>query len=183
MNIKIIFKVLLFTLLFSSMMSCKENKVEPKTLRDTLNLETAPDQTSWDNDVLFIDSSFTKARLKAKRGRVYEKRMQTVLDGGLYVEFYSKWTKKRMSHLTADTAEINDRTKDMLARGNVIVISDSSNTKVETSLLHWNNQTQMFYSTEFVKVTSPKEVIQGYGFESDQNLVNYKIFRVSGERK
>ncbi len=176
-------KILLVILILLCLLSCKENKVEPKTLRDTVNLETAPDQTSWDNDVIFVDSSFTKARLKAKRARVYEKRMQTVLDGGVYVEFYSRWTNKRTSHLTADMAEINDRTKDMLARGNVVVISDSSQTKVETQLLNWNNKTQMFYSTEFVKVTSPKEIIQGYGFESDQNLDNYKIFRVSGERK
>ncbi|OGU15319.1 MAG: LPS export ABC transporter periplasmic protein LptC [Ignavibacteria bacterium GWB2_35_12] len=163
--------------------SCEQNKVVPKHSKDTINIETAPDQVSWDNEVLFVDSSYTKSKLKAKKAMIFRKRMQTVLEGGLYAEFYSRYTKKRMSYLTADKAEIDDRTKNMLARGNVVVVSDSSKTKVETQLLHWNNKTQMFYSSEFVKVTSPNEIIQGYGFESDQDLVNYKIFRVSGERK
>ncbi|TAL69711.1 MAG: LPS export ABC transporter periplasmic protein LptC [Bacteroidetes bacterium] len=163
--------------------SCEQNKVVPKQINDTINVETTPDQLSWDNEVLFVDSSYTKAKLTAKKAMVFQKRMQTILEGGLYVEFYSRYTKKRMSYLTADKAEIDDRTKNMLARGNVVVFSDSSNTKVETQLLHWNNKTQMFYSSEFVKVTSPKEIIQGYGFESDQDLTNYKIFRVSGERR
>ncbi|MBI5324508.1 MAG: LPS export ABC transporter periplasmic protein LptC [Ignavibacteriae bacterium] len=163
--------------------SCEEGKVVPRQTSDTINIETTPDQVSWDNEVLFVDSSYTKAKLKAKKAMVFQKRMQTILEGGLYVEFYSRYTKKRMSYLTADKAEIDDRTKNMLARGNVIVYSDSSKTKVQTQILHWNNKSQMFYSSEFVKVTSPKEIIQGYGFESDQDLIYYKIFRVSGERR
>lgn len=179
--LKYIIPIYIISILF--ICSCEQSKVVPKQLKDTINIETAPDQVSWDNEVLFIDSSYTKAKLKAKKAMIFQKRMQTILEGGLYSEFYSRYTKKRISYLTADKAEIDDRTKNMLASGNVVVVSDSSKTKVETQLLHWNNKTQMFYSSEFVKVTSPKEIIQGYGFESDQDLVNYKIFRVSGERK
>jgi hypothetical protein len=47
----------------------------------------------------------------------------------------------------------------------------------------WDNGSQKLYSTEFVTITSPNEKIQGYGFESDQNLTNYKIFKVSGVKK
>jgi len=71
----------------------------------------------------------------------------------------------------------------MHAYGHVVAINDSARTRMETSILFSNNKTEKFYSTEFVKVVSPKERIQGYGFESDQNLNNYKIFRVSGEQK
>jgi len=34
-----------------------------------------------------------------------------------------------------------------------------------------------------VRITSPDEKLQGYGFESDLNLTNYKIYKVSGETK
>ena len=85
--------------------------------------------------------------------------------------------------MSCDSAEIDDRTKNMLAKGNVLVWSDSSRTKLETSVLHWDNKTQLFYSTEFVTIDSPEEKIQGYGFESDQNLKYYRIFKVSGEQK
>ena len=35
----------------------------------------------------------------------------------------------------------------------------------------------------FVKIVSPKETIEGIGFESDRDLTNYRIFNVSGEAK
>jgi hypothetical protein len=39
---------------------------------------------------------------------------------------------------------------------------------------------QQILSDEFVRITSPKEQLQGRGFESDQNLRNYKVFHVTG---
>jgi LPS export ABC transporter protein LptC len=160
--------------------SVKENH---ETTNKTAPTSDNPDQISRNIKVLFIDSSFTKAILRAKRARIYQERMETLLDSGLSVEFMSRQSGKRISHLTADYAKIDDRTKNMFARGNVVVISDSSQRKLVTSQLAWNNATQRFYSTEFVEISSPQERIQGYGFESDSQLNNYKISRVSGEQK
>lgn len=174
--------ILLFLLIVAAV-SCDEGKVIPKKKNISHDLETQPDQISYNTEVVFVDSTFTKAILKAKRARVYQARLETLLDGGIHVQFFKRHSGKKVSYLTADSARIDDRTKNMLAGGHVIVISDSTNTKVETSLLEWDNTTQKLYSTEFVRVTSPSETIQGYGFESDQSLSNYKIFRVSGEQR
>ncbi|ROL61227.1 LPS export ABC transporter periplasmic protein LptC [Bacteroidetes/Chlorobi group bacterium ChocPot_Mid] len=164
-------------------LGCDEDKVIPKKNIDIINLETQPDQISYKTEVTFVDSNFTKAILKAERARVYQSRMETLLDGGVYVQFFKRYSTGKVSYLTSDSARIDDRTKNMMAGGHVVVISDSTNTKLETSLLEWDNITQKLYSTEFVRVTSPSETIQGYGFESDQSLSNYKIFRVSGQQK
>jgi len=174
---------LLLLLLLIIISSCDEGKVIPKKKNISHNLETQPDQISYNTEVFFVDSAFTKAILKAKRARVYQARYETLLDGGINVQFFKRHSIKKVSYLTADSARIDDRTKNMLAGGHVIVISDSTSTKLETSLLEWDNATQKLYSTEFVRVTSPSETIQGYGFESDQSLSNYKIFRVSGEQR
>lgn len=139
-----------------------------------------PDQSGTDIQVLFNDSGYTKALLKAKKARVYQDNQETFLDDDLNVDFYSKETGARVSNLTADSARIDDVTKNMLARGGVVVISDSTGNKLETEVLEWNNSTQKIYSNEFVKITTKNEIITGYGFESDQNLDNYKINRVSG---
>jgi LPS export ABC transporter protein LptC len=172
-----------FLLLLLIIVSCSENKATPtKKVNNSSDIENA-DLVSWNIDVLFIDSSYTKAILKAKRARIYNERMETLLDSGLVLDFFSKITNKRISNLIADSAKIDDKTKDMIAKGNVIVVADSSQTKLETSLLLWNNKTQKLYSTEFVKITSPGQNLQGYGFESDLNLDHYKIFKVSGDQK
>jgi LPS export ABC transporter protein LptC len=162
--------------------SCEEGEKLAVSQLDDAS-ETLPDQISWDVTVDFIDSSFKKAVLTARKALIYEKRKETVLDSGLKVVFFSSKTGKRASVLTADSAKIDDITKDMMAMGNVIVISDSNQTKLETELLMWKNRDEKLYSTEFVRITSPDEKLQGYGFESDLNLTNYKIFKVSGETK
>lgn len=139
-----------------------------------------PDQSGNKIKVIFADSAYTKAILRAEKGRVYQDNQETFLDNGLIVEFFSKESKMRISILTADSARIDDATKNMLARGNVVVISDSTGNKLETSVLEWNNSTQKIYSNEYVKITTRNEIITGYGFVSDQNLDNYKINKVSG---
>ena len=43
----------------------------------------------------------------------------------------------------------------------------------------WRNRDRKIVSDKFVKVISPKEVIEGYGFESDQSLKNYIIYNIT----
>ena len=176
-----IFFLLIFLGLY--LQSCDNPQEETAKRIDTLITGITPDQTGWDVTVHFLDSSFTKAILKAGRTRIFQKRYETILDEGLEVEFFSEKTNKRVSKLTADSAIVDDRTKNIVAKGHVVIVADSSGTKLETSVLHWNNKTQKLYSTEFVRITTKNETLEGWGFESDQNLNNYKIFKVSGIKR
>jgi LPS export ABC transporter protein LptC len=151
-------------------------KISPEELQ-------LPDQLATNIVVDFIDTSFLKARLWAKTGKVFYSRGETELVDSIRVEFYSKSTGRRASILTADSAKINDRTKDMYAFGRVIVVSDSPKTILRTSLLEWKNRAQKIYSNEYVEIIRPDEEIRGYGFESDVNLTNYRIYKVSGVKK
>lgn len=172
-----VFLSISFVLVFAG---CNEKQETKKSDKDTLNYAIQPDQTGWNVEVFFIDSSFTKAVLHAKRTRVFSQRLETLMDGGLQVDFLSKQTQKRVSVLTSDSARIDDKTKDMIASGHVVVVGDSSKARLETSILYWNNKTQKLFTTAFVKIIRPNETLQGYGLESDQYLINYKIFKVSG---
>ncbi|MDT3738345.1 MAG: LPS export ABC transporter periplasmic protein LptC [Candidatus Kapabacteria bacterium] len=166
--------------LFLFMASCIEWDSKIAMPIDSAFVFREPDQSGTDVEVIFADSGYTKAILKAKKGRVYQDNQETFLDDGMTVDFFSKFNNERISHLKADSARIDDVTKNMLARGNVVVISDSIGNRLETSVLEWNNSTQKIYSNEFVKITTKSEIITGYGFVSDQNLDNYKINKVSG---
>lgn len=161
--------------------SCNESDSKQTDLIRIKNDEA--DQTGWNVEVSFLDSSVTKAILHARRTRVYNTRMETLLDSGVKVDFLSRYSGRILSTLTSDSARVDDRTKDMLASGHVVVLGDSTKTTLETTRLHWNNKTQKLYTTEYVKITSPKETIMGYGLESDQSLANYKIFKVSGVQR
>lgn len=140
----------------------------------------APLHLSFNVRVLFKDSTLTKAVLTAGEARVYEDRRQTLLGKHVHIEFFDKETQRRVAELDSDSAEIDDRTKNMVAIGNVKVWSDSSRTQLTTTRLLWDDKTQRISTNEIVHIVSPRETIDGKGLESDQFLTSYKIFNVRG---
>jgi len=86
------------------------------------------------------------------------------------------------SKMTSRRGKVNDETQDLEATGKVVIVSDSGTT-VRTEKIFWDNATQKIHSDAFVEITSPREVLRGYGFESDQDLKNYKVFRVTGQAR
>ncbi|MBE2188117.1 MAG: LPS export ABC transporter periplasmic protein LptC [Desulfobulbaceae bacterium] len=178
----LIFLLFNIVLIFSSCDIDFEDKQTEVGKSKAAIIHDKPDQIAYDIEVLFVDSSFTKAILKARKARIYNERYETFLDSGMQVTFFER-NSPETSILTADSARIDDRTKNMLARGNVIVVAESKGRRLETQLLEWDNMRQKIYTTEFVTISTPTEIINGYGFESDPNLNEYKINRVSGIQK
>jgi len=179
-RLSVIFKLIFIIALSFTNYACDELDSRIAKPLDSMFVFKEPDQSGSNIEVIFADSGYTKAILNSAKGRIYQENQETFLDNGIKVDFFSKETKQRISRLIADSARIDDLTKNMLARGNVVVVSDSTGNRLETSVLEWNNTTQKIYSNEFVKISTKSEIITGYGFESDQNLDNYKINRVSG---
>ncbi len=142
------------------------------------NPEVMPDQTGRDVKVVFADSSVIKAVLYAGIAEIYNKRKETLLDSNVKVEFYKNGNN--VSTLTSKKAKIDDRTKNMLAMGDVVVVSHEAPRTLKTEVLEWDEVKQRIYSTEFVEITTEREIIKGYGFESDPNLTDYKLHKVSG---
>lgn len=147
--------------------------------------EGQPAHISYNVRVRFTDSIRTKAILQSAVARLWEDRQETTLGDTVIVDFFSATSGRRMARLTADSAIIDDRTKNMVAIGNVVVWSDSSRTSLSTTRLVWDNSRERFSTTEYVRIVSPKETIEGEGFESDQYLTSYRIFkfRVRGEQR
>jgi LPS export ABC transporter protein LptC len=138
-----------------------------------------PDQESWNSKVIFSDSGRTRAILKATHISQYEARRETLLDSGVTVDFFDG-DGAHTAVLTSRRGRVNDETRDLEAFENVVFRSDSG-TVVKTEYLLWENAQKKIRGDKFVTIDSPKEHLEGYGFEADQNLKNYVIFRVSGQ--
>jgi LPS export ABC transporter protein LptC len=136
--------------------------------------------TSYEITVRFQDSSRTRAVLKAGKAIAHEDRKQTLLGGGVNVVFHDRKSGLPAAWLDADSAMVDDRTKDMTAFGNVHVRSDSSRTTLDTPQLVWDQKSERIRTSERVRITTPTEVIDGVGLVSDQLLTDYKIFNVRG---
>jgi len=171
--IKQILPALVLTLLIS-IISCDDKFTPNNTGQNTQDI---PSQESWNSTVIFSDSGMTKAVLKAGHISVYTNKGYTLIDSGAVVDFYKDTTV--VSTLTGKRGKIDDKTKDIEIYDSVTVVNNEGS-ELKTQVLLWNNKTQRVSSNEFVKIKTPSETIEGIGFESDQNLKNYKIFKVSG---
>ena len=172
-------KTILFVFLFVCVFVACQNPENAKPTVVAFEQEELPDQICFDLTIAFVDSSTTKAIVQARRARVFNDSNLTFLDSGVFVQFFDE-NGVKTGTLTAEKVKIDDITKDMFATGKVVAISNNSNTKLETEELDWINNTRKIYSNVFVRITTTTEIIRGYGLESDDQLSNYSIFKVTG---
>jgi LPS export ABC transporter protein LptC len=161
----------------AAFVSCGSNKVAPPKTNIT-NPDSIPTQESFSTTVTFSDSGIVRAILKAGRIRQYAKFNYTLIDSGAQVDFFKAGVYS--STLTGKRGKILDNTKDVEVYDSVKVVS-TDGAQLTTNKLYWVNKTQKIKTDEFVHIKTKNDDIQGYGFESDQNLKNYVIYKVSGE--
>lgn len=164
------------------LLSCEDIQQDKQVLlKDTIDPLLIPTHEIWDFSMAFTDSTRTRAILKSGKARVFETRNETLLDSGVYVQFMNA-ASKPAGFMTSASASINEITRDMLAKGNVYVQSDSTNTILKTETLMWKEESRQFYTKDKIHIQTPTEIIDGYGMESDIWLKNYRIFKVSGTK-
>jgi LPS export ABC transporter protein LptC len=156
---------------------CGSDKIQPPK-SDIISSDSIPTQESFNSSVTFSDSGKVKAILYAGRIRVYSKFNYTLIDSGAKVDFYKNGVYS--STLIGKRGKIYDMTKDVEVYDSVKLVSEEGST-LNTKKLYWTNKTQKINSDEFVHITTKTDDIQGFGFEADQNLKNYVIYKVSGE--
>jgi LPS export ABC transporter protein LptC len=166
-----------FTALIFISTGCGSDKIQPPKT-DFISSDSIPAQQSFNSEVTFSDSGKVKAILYAGRIRVYSKFNYTLVDSGAKVDFYKAGVYN--STLTGKRGKIFDASKDVEVYDSVKLVSQDGSVLTTNKLL-WVNKTQKIKSDEFVHITTKTDDIQGYGFEADQNLKNYVIYKVSGE--
>ena len=154
---------------------CNETKLKPK-IDLTVTSGELPDQESKNATITFTEEGHLRAILYADNIKVLGYKNEKLLEN-LRIDFYDE-EEIRTSVLTSLKGKIDDNTQDMYAIDSVVAISDSGVT-ITTDELIWKNKTKKIVSDKFVRIVSENEVIEGYGFESDQNLTNYTIFDIT----
>jgi len=155
-----------------------EDKTQP-SVTSTVDSRTLPQQESWNSTIVVSDSGRINAIIEAGYIRVSELSRQTQMSNGVKVRFFNR-DGMESSLLTSEEGSVDELTNNLEARKNVVVVSSDSS-KMITEKLYWDNQRQLIHTPEYVQITSAKDRLQGHGFESDQSLKHYRIFRVTGQ--
>jgi len=133
-----------------------------------------PDQEVGDFAVTETDEGRLEWKMYAKSAAIFNAR-NAIVARGVRIDFFGD-EDKRTSTLTAREGEMNQRTRDMVARGSV-VLQTTEGTRMSTEQLKFLNKQQRIVSDEFVRVERGGDVLTGYGFESDPDLEHFEFKR------
>jgi len=173
MVIKNLLYIVTFIMIFTS---CESQKIKPKIQLELEN-KNYPVQESWNSKIVFSEEGKLKAILYSKNIKVFESPREKLIDG-LKVDFFDE-NELKTSWLSSKRGRIDDITENMYAYENVVAKNDSSNVVLKTEELMWRKSDKKIITNKFVTITSPEEIIEGYGMESDQHLKNYKVFDIT----
>lgn len=135
-----------------------------------------PDQEVSDFAVTETDGGKPQWRLFARYAATYTAR-NLVTARAIRVDFFDDQAQ-RTSTLTAREGDLNQRTRNMTARGNV-VLQTTEGTRLSSQELRFLNRENRIVvpDDQLVRVERGNDVLTGYGFESDPNLTHYEFKR------
>jgi LPS export ABC transporter protein LptC len=134
--------------------------------------EKLPDQEVTEFSLTETVGGVKSWTLFAERAEVFEAEGYSKVYG-VRILFYDN-KGEVTSVLTSQRGRVDDKSKDLQAFGDVLVETSDSVT-LRTRSLHWDNRRAKIWSDEFVTVTREREVVTGYGFDSDPDLRNAQI--------
>ena len=156
-----------------------------KTVMDSvaLDVQTLPLMHSEVVSSLISDFGVTRYRLAAKVWDVYDSPQPQdsywYFPKGIYVEKFDSVFEVEGS-IESDTAYYYDKKSLWHLIGNVKAMNLQKE-KFETQEMFWDEKLQKIYSDQLIRIEKvDSTVVWGKGFESDQFLTNYHIFKTYG---
>lgn len=166
---------LIYALIFFAVVSCSDEKIKPIVENNRSETEI-PSHESWNSKITFTNDGKIRAVLFSNHLKKYDLQKITLLEV-VKINFYDSGQSVTTT-LTSKRGRVDDLTMDMYAIDSVVAVNDSG-TVLRTTELKWRNNDEKILTDKFVSIRSSKEIIEGYGMESDQHLHNYVIFKVT----
>ncbi len=150
---------------------------ETETVVIQFDPETTPSMATDSVTALISDSGITRYKLVADIWEVFDKAADPFwyFPEGIYLERFDSLFQVE-AKILADTAwNFTDKSLWRL-KGNV----DIRNMEGEMFLsdeLFWDQKEQRVYSDKYIQIKRGDTELKGYGFESNQQMTEYRIFR------
>ena len=156
--------------------ACRESAVVKQR---GISKDMYPDHESWESTIIISRDGLLVTVADSRRMIKYNDQDIAHLIGLVIVDFYNE-QGQHLSHLSADSAEVNTQTSSMSAFGQVVIHSDSG-LVLKTETLRWDNKYDMIMTDDTVLFTTPEsDTLYGIGFESDVDLTHWKIYQPWG---
>lgn len=145
-----------------------------------INPAEMPTMLTRDVETLISDSGLIRFRIKTPVWYVYDEVKDPYwrFPEGLYLEKFDMLFRKEATVRADSAVYLKDR--QLWRLDGHVDIRNIRNEKFLTSQLYWDQKSHKIYSDSFIHIERPDKVLEGYGFNSDEQLTRYNINNVSG---
>lgn len=146
----------------------------------------APKHVSWDAEFTMLEEGRRRAVLEAPRMEQYkaaDSSYSVWLSGrnnGRVRAFLFDEEGDSSATLTADSVVFRDNESRLDAYGDVVVLT-KNNKQLRSEHLVWQQADRTIRTRRFVRIVTPKEVVQGNGLVAEEDLETYQIGRFRAE--
>lgn len=142
--------------------------------------DTVPTMRTVDVNTFISDSGYTKYNIKAPVWNMYDEAAEPFwkFPGGVELEQYSKLQKTEAT-LRCDSAIYKTQKRMWQLDGNIVMVNVNRDTFL-TNQVFWDQARRKIYSDSFVHIVRSDRIIEGYGFESNEQMSAYEVKRPTG---
>jgi LPS export ABC transporter protein LptC len=162
-------------LVVAGSVACSSKKQPPVAAHSPL--ADSADQVMYGARFNLTDKGLQRAQLESDTAYFFEDNTRIELER-VHTTFFTA-TGAKNAVLTSQRGTFNSRTNNMVARKNVVVVSEDGR-RLTTPELNYNQQKNEISSDSAFVMTEPNRRLEGVGFRSDPDMKNIKILKGVG---
>lgn len=166
-------RAILVLLLGSIAITACSSKKEPPVATHSPLADSA-DQVMFNASFMLTDKGLSRAQMQGDTLYFFEDNTRIESDNPVITFFTATGAKDAV--LTARHGTSNTRTNNMIARGNVVVVSEDGRRLTTEELIYNQFKNEISSDSAFV-LTEPDRRLSGIGFRSDPNMTNIQILK------
>ena len=155
---------------------CKDDSTS--VVSHATNPEVVPTMTTKDVETVISDSGRTRYRITAKLWNMFEEAKEphwTFPEGVLCEELDNSFNP--ISSIKCDSAYFDKNQNLWTLTGNVRLTNVTGDV-VLTDQLMWDQRQHKLFSDAFIHIEKQGRIIEGYGYESNEQLTTYQLRQV-----
>lgn len=164
--------LLMWVLAVAGAAACSSKKQPPVAAHSPL--ADSADQVMFNARFNLTDKGLQRAQLESDTAYFFEDNTRIELEK-VHTTFFTTVGAKN-AVLTSDRGTFNSRTNNMVARKNVLVVSEDGR-RLTTPELIYNQQKNEISSDSAFVMTEPNRRLEGIGFRSDPDMKNIRILK------
>jgi LPS export ABC transporter protein LptC len=166
-------KALIFAVIAILLTSACTSKKQPPVAGHSALADSA-DQVMYNARFNLTDQGLQRAHLESDTAYFFDDNTRIELEK-VHTTFFTV-TGAKNAVLTSERGTFNSRTNNMIARKNVVVVTEDGRRLTTPELLYSQQRNEISSDSAFVE-TEPTRRIEGIGFRSDPDMKNIRILK------